>query len=620
MNTKIKILFGLSLVLICSCQDFLDPRPIGERTGDDIWTFPANVQGLVGRCYDNMATNYNDNEGAYLEGATDNAVLTSSTNTIRRFAVGALTTGQDPFLTYWNRDYQSINLVNMFLKDRRGFNTRFLVVPHLDSLVRYRLQGEAFALRAWFQWDLLQKFGGKGTDGQMLGFPIVKEPVDISKEINYARNTYDECVKQILDDCDSAFKYLPKAHRDFLTPSGDLTYAGGRWWGRFDGITTRAIKAMVYLTWASPRFNPNNVIARWDSAAANAKQVMDFKLTIDASTNTNNPTRSGAFNPVTQVNWFNPNFPGIVIGSRWNSSNDAMERMFYPGGFQGNGELGASQELVDAFPMNNGYPINDPTNRGGYDPANPYLNRDPRFYSTIFYNTALAKKNNTGALMYTFENWNEGPGGTADAGKDAAGTKSTNSQTNYHIKKFVFMGLNWSDASISRTTHSKFFIRWTHMCLAFAEAANHVVGPTNTAKYGGLSAKTALQYIRARKTPDGANGISAAVPGAADAYLTEVADAGEAAFDALVKKERQIETCFEGIRFYDLRRWTTNLTDLNKAVHGAYIVKNADGTFTYNLNYEVESRSFTSAYLPIPYNEILRMSKLVQNEGWDGWN
>ncbi len=61
------------------------------------------------------------------------------------------------------------------------------------------------------------------------------------------------------------------------------------------------------------------------------------------------------------------------------------------------------------------------------------------------------------------------------------------------------MGLNWSDASISRQPHSKFFIRWAHMCLVFAEAANQVVGPTDDAKYG-ISAKTAIQYLRARKT------------------------------------------------------------------------------------------------------------------------
>ncbi len=83
--------------------------------------------------------------------------------------------------------------------------------------------------------------------------------------------------------------------------------------------------------------------------------------------------------------------------------------------------------------------------------------------------------------------------------------------------------------------------------------------------------------------------------------LTEVAAAGEAAFDALVKNERRIETCFEGMRFYDLRRWTTDLTELNKAVHGAGITQNADLSFTYNLNYEVETRSL---FISIPSNTL----------------
>ena len=100
------------------------------------------------------------------------------------------------------------------------------------------------------------KIRRKRHNGEMLGFPIVTEPLDINTEVNLARNTYDECVAQIIADCDSAYKYLPIAHRDFLFPHADHTYAGGKYWGRFDGITTRAIKAMVYLTWASPRFNP----------------------------------------------------------------------------------------------------------------------------------------------------------------------------------------------------------------------------------------------------------------------------------------------------------------------------------------------------------------------------
>lgn len=597
-NRKTRLVIAaLAFLGVFSCTDYLEPYPNGDVSGEDIWKYQDRVQGLIGECYDYMTRNYNDNEGAYLDCATDDAVATSSTHVMRRLALGSLTTTLDPFETYWKRDYRGLYLVNLFLKDRRGFNTRYLIDAHLDSLLRYRLQGEAYALRAWFQWDLLQKFGGKGVNGEMLGFPIVLEPLDITTKIDLKRNTYDECVAQIVADCDSAYAYLPIAHRDFLVKNAaDRTYAGGRYWGRFDGITTRAIKASVYLTWASPRFNPANDKSRWDLAARCAKEVIDFKLETDAKV-------ANGFNPVSQVNWFNPNFPGIVFSSRYSSANDAMERMFYPGGFQGNGSMGATQDFVDAFPMKNGYPITD--SRSLYNPEDPYVNRDPRFYSMIFYNTATAKRNNTGAVMYSFENW--------DGGKDAADASPANSRTNYHIKKFVFMGLNWSDASVNRQPHSKFFIRWAHMCLTFAEAANHVVGPNENATYG-LSAKEAIKYLRSRKTSDGSAGI------ASDPYLEEVAAAGESAFDEFVKNERRIETCFEGMRFYDLRRWSTSLDELNKPVHKASIVKNQDGSFTYNLNQEVEIRSFRSAYLPIPFNEVLRMSTLVQNEGWDGWN
>jgi hypothetical protein len=483
--------------------------------------------------------------------------------------------------------------------------------PTWNNLVRNRLQGEAFALRAWFEWDLLQKFGGKGTNGQMLGFPIVKEVFGANDVVNLARNTYDECVAQILADCDSAYKYLPIAHRDYLVPNAaDRVYAGGKYWGRFDGISTRAIKALVYLTWASPRFNPNNVIARWDSAASNAMKVINFKMTVDVVAGNAN-----SFSPTAGVVWTNPISPEIVMTTRYNTGNTSMERMFYPGGFGGTstGELGATQELVNAFPMANGYPINDPA--GLYDPKNPYTGRDPRFYSIIFHNMAQAKLNNTGALMYTFNNWNAGLSPT-DIGADAAGTQPTNSRTNYHIKKYIFMGWNPTASSPATAPHSKFLIRWAHMVLAFAEAANHVTKNPNTALYE-MTPKAALKMLRVRKTYDNTNGLSATDP-----YLD--AQTTEGAFDLLVKNERRIEMCFEGTRFYDLRRWTTDAnwqSVINVPVRGAYITRtSATPTFNYDLNYEVEKRSFPSPYNPIPYNEMMRMSKLVQNEGWTSWN
>jgi starch-binding outer membrane protein, SusD/RagB family len=628
MKTKKIILFGIFVVLFGACQNFLDPYPNGNYDSEALWNYQNLVQGLIGWCYDQVNSNvrnYNDNEGAYLDGATDDGVLTTTTHVMRRYALNTMTTGSDPFATYWDRDYRAIYNCNLFLKDRRGYNTKFMKDTHFNDLTKNRLQGEAFALRAWFEWDLLQKFGGEGTDGRMLGFPIITKVFGVNDVVNVARSSYDTCVLQIIRDCDSAYKYLPIAHRDFLTPTGDRNYAGGKYWGRFDGISTKAIKALVYLTWASPRFNPTNDIGRYDSAAANAIKVINFKLTKDNVTN--------GFTPLAGVAWTNPNSPEIVMTTRYNSGNLGMERMFYPGGFGGSstGDLGATQELVDAFPMANGYPITYPdTSVSHYHADKPYVGRDPRFYANIFYNQVVAKLNNTGAAMYTFGMWNPGLNAT-DVGADAAGSKSTNTRSNYYIKKYVFMGWSPTAASPATAAHSKFLIRWGHMLLTFAEAANKVDGPNGVAKYG-MSARTAIQYLRARKTYDNTNGLCPAVPGAPDAYLVAQAAAGADAFDAVIRNERRLETCFEGTRFYDLRRWTTGVDKgqgnweamINTPVHKPLITKtSATPTFTYDLSYstgnEIETRNFPSPYNPIPYSEMLRMDKLIQNKGWTSW-
>ena len=627
MKTKKSIIFlGVLALLLGSCKDYLEPWPNGNIDNENIWEYQSTVQGIINRCYDNIGTGnkcYDDNESAYLDGVTDNAVITSTTHALRRLAVNSLTTSGDPLATYWDRNYRSISQCNIFLKDRRGINTRYNVRAVYNDQIRTRLQGEAYALRAYFMWDLLQKFGGRGVDGTMLGVPIITDVVDPYGEINYARNTYEECVNQIIRDCDSALYYLPTAYRDFLYPSGtDMAYLGSRYWNRFDDTGVWAIKANVYLTWASPRYNPANDIARWDSAAKYSKKLVDFKLFVDQISS------GSSFRPLNRVDWFNPNNPEIVFSTRYRTGQTYMERMFYPGGFQGNGQLGATQDLVDAFGMSNGYPKDHASGAPLYNATNnPYLNRDPRFYSVIFYNGRKADRlNNAANPMYTFENWNVG---VTAPGKDAAGTRSDNSRTNYHIKKFVYMDVNWADASVKNAPHAKYIYRWAHFVLAYAEAANHVTGDPNTAynyagcPYAALTPKAALKHMRARATYDNATPSYRV----ADPYLDEVATAGHDAFDALVKNERRIETCFEGMRFYDLRRWTTGDKPgegnweavINQPVHGAYITETAPDTYTYDLNWEVEERALPSPYNPIPYYEILRMNKLVQNEGWPTW-
>lgn len=603
MNTIKYTIF--SFILVCfgvtlfSCVD-LTPYPTSELDESDMWKYPNRVQGIIGNMYTKISRTYIDNEAVFLECATDNAVSTSLSRNMTQLALNSLTKAQDPFLEYWENSYEGIYNANNFLKDNRGLNMRYVVDPAKNDLLRRRLQGEAYALRAWFYWSLLQKFGGESIDGQLLGVPIVTAVTEDPTSLNLPRAKYDDCVKQILNDCDSAYKYLPLAHRDFL--SEDKVYGGAKYWSRLDGIITRAIKASVYLTWASPRFNPNKDMSRWENAAKYAKEVMDFKLNVDGRTNADNPYKAKAFSPEERINWANPNFAGAIWATQYSFST-SIEKSFYPEGFNGSGLVGPTQELVDAFPMKNGYPITD--SRSGYDPQHPYKDRDPRFYTNIFFNGESIKRSSTGKVMYTFEMWKDG-------GKDAANISAKNSRTNYYARKFVYMDIDLSNANNTGSARrAKFVYEWKDMCLMFAEAANQVVGPTNSAKFG-LSAKEALKYIRTRKTEENVSALPQSDP-----YLDEMAQNKET-FDALVKNERRITTCFEGDRFYDLRRWNTSMSELNKPVHGVQITKKDDGTFMYD-NIEVQKRSFTSPYLPIPYKEVLRMDELKQNKGWEIW-
>lgn len=175
------------------------------------------------------------------------------------------------------------------------------------------------------------------------------------------------------------------------------------------------------------------------------------------------------------------------------------------------------------------------------------------------------------------------------------------------------MGLNWSDATVKKMPHSRFYIRWAHMVLNFAEAANEIGGPNHP--IDGLSAKEAMKYLRTRKTYDGKELYTDDDP-----YLDEVATMGKDQFRKFIQNERRLETCFEGMRFYDLRRWSKDgsIEMLNQPVYKAKILKNAENTFDYDKDV-VENRIYTSPYLPLPYDDILRMDKLEQNKGWDNW-
>ena len=574
---------------VASCN-FLEPLPNGAYTDENYKDYVKIIEGYVFKAYSLLPENYVSNEYIGSDHCTDDLVNTGATNTFRQFSIGNAQPGEYPYQEYWKRDYLGISYVNRFLKDDIGLNARYLVEPKENAVLQQYLQGDAYGMRAWYLFDLVKKFSGKTKDGKLLGVPIVTDVIDLSEfqTKDVRRASLDDCITQVLNDCDSAIKYLPAANRDFVVASTATLISGAARYRMLDGVSIKALKALVYLFWASPAFNPEADLSRYDNAAKYAAEVMNYKLTVEGA-------QSKGFNPMASFYFTNPNDPEIIWLSNW--GNKGYEEKFYPLGFKGSAKVAPTQELVDAFPMANGYPITDI--RSGYDEDHPFVGRDPRFYANINADGSQVRRGGTGEVMYTFN--------TREGGADAPGMVGA-STTGYYVKRYIYSQWNGFDKSIQTSSSSIFFLRWTHMCLAFAEAANEVAGPT-TEKYG-FTAKQAIAYLRSRTTQDGTAGLGAV----SDPYLDECASAGKDAFGRLVKNEWRLETCFEGWRFINLRRWGATAADLNIAVHGISIA--ADGTISHPV---IEVRNFPSEWMPIPYYDTRRCRNLVQNAGWENW-
>ena len=590
------ISFILGGALLCGCAGFLEPLPNGSYNENNYADYPAMIRGYVEKAYDLRPGGYISSEYLGGDGLADNVTFRNRTENLYRFATGSAQMNGYNFSSLYTRDYSAIYYCNLFLKDDLGLNTRYLINEEANAKLQRCLQGDAYALRAYYLYELLKFFGGRSVDGDMLGVPIFTEPVDPAEAdlSTVKRATYDECMRQILADCDKALEYLPLGNRDFLRDPEMVPVLGAVRYRRMDGASVKALKALALLTWASPAFNPYDDVSRWDAAAKAAKEAIDYKLNVEG-------TVPAGFNPVKSFLWNDPNSPEAYCISQI-SQNSTYESNFYPQGFGGSANYVPTQELVDAFPMANGYPIDDP--ESGYDPQHPYANRDPRFYADIFYNGAQVVRNtNASDIMYTFD--------TTEGGKDAPGLVNT-SPTGYYIKKYVFLGWNHTDNPVQTAQSCIFFFRWTHMLLAFAEAANQVVGPLDSGTYG-MSAKEAIAYIRNRYLENGSKGVGAD----GDPYLDRTAVEGMDAFDKLVKQEWRVETCFEGFRFHNVRRWARSVDEINVPIHRIKITRN--GVSEQYETVEIESRKYPSLWMPIPYGEIRKAPLMAQNEGWETW-
>jgi len=609
---------GLLVATLSSCERYLETK-INNEYGDDItWKLPGYAMGTIMEVYagiNQLTCGYNGNN--FLDAITDNSLTTQSGSTLYQYVFGSQTANSDP-IANWGAAYNNIALINLFFE--KGLSPD--IIYNLASAttsdgLRQRSMGEAYFLRAWWEMELLRNYGGHADDGEALGFIIVTNAFSTEKRdsVNLLpRNTFEECAQQILNDCDSAYKYLPLQY----DPVNLNEVSGADNFGRASGKAAMALKSRVALLAAAPAYQPAGAYALSDSEIQDkwlrAAQIAQAALTIVNSDAGANTMMMMNYDMLQGIKVNQPTDPSSLyeIFFRRYVNGTGMEQQHYPAAWSGNAKCNPSQNLVNAYPMANGYPITDP--RSGYDAQNPYSGRDQRFRLQINYNGGRFNDLATERPMEIYAAAADG-----SIGRDAPGYDYRNTWTGYYLRKGLsnITTCRYNPVNPGATQsdhHCNPLLRRAEIWFNLAEACNELAGP-NGAVAGVDAANTASAIIKKIR----------ALYGTGNTYVDEVAGEGKESFRDLILNERRLEFAFENMRLWDIRRW--QLPQLHESILGIRIYKDTDGKYVYfgttpgvddivvqDRSALTNSKFYTS---PIPYAETIKNKNLVQNAEWE---
>jgi starch-binding outer membrane protein, SusD/RagB family len=583
MRRKILILITVG-VMFAGCKKTLSPLDDNHRTLESIYNDPYFAEGILMNAYTRLPTN----GYSFTEVATDDAVTNDKFSSLLNMATGTWSAANNP-VEQWTNSYTAIMYVNLFLRETDSINWAPLSNNDVRILFNDRHKGEAYALRGWFMYNLLQAHAGYDAGGQLLGVPIITNALEPDSDFKTPRATFDQCMTQIYNDLTAAEKYLPLDFQDISGPSqlppkyssmavADYNRVFGNYnRQRVSGRIVKAMRAKAAFLAASPAFNPQGDITRWEDAANYAGNLLDSIGGISGLDAKGALFYTGA--NVDAINLASGIDQREMLWRGNIATSNNIEINNFPPTLFGNGRVNPTQNLVDAFPMANGYPITAPGS--GYVATNPYANRDPRLRNYILVN---------GGTMSNKTIWTKSDAPTIDA----VNFSPTSTRTGYYMRKLLREDVNANPNSRSVQKHYAVHIRYTELFLIYAEAANEAWGPEGTGSHT-YSARNVMAAIRNRA------GISQP-----DNYLASVTTKED--MRSLIRNERRLELSFEGFRFWDLRRWKANLTEQAKGV-----------TITNNIYtvQPIENRQYADFmhYGPIPLDEVLK-ANLQQNKGW----
>ena len=453
-------------------------------------------------------------------------------------------------------------------------------VPNVDPAYVRQLKAEALMVIACHYHEMYRNIGGA---------PYISHAYTVAEPVGQlTRMTAQETCDTIVAMCDRAAKDLPWT---IANPA--------EWDGRFTKAGAMGLKARILLFNASPLFNsaspfldgeasqkkltwhgsydPNLWKKAMDAARdliAQAEATGDYKIYHKAG---------NSFRQDFQDAYYVRGNGELLITNRHmyksqTSSSSTGGYYFYASVTWGCGL--ATQECVDIFPMANGKAITDPTS--GYNPTDPYINRDPRLYETAVVNGDSYKGR-------TAELW--------IGGRERTNRTNTSAATGYPMRKFI---LESNTATSYGSVIQWPYLRLAEIYLSYAEASNEFKNGPDAEAY------RCINIIRNR----------VGLPNLPAGLTKEQ-------FREQCITERACEFAFEEVRWYDLIRWKKE-DIFKKRLHGCDITRSATAPYTYTYSiWEIPVRYWMTNFSPkwylsaIPSNEVLKGYGLIQNPGWE---
>ncbi|WP_439698314.1 RagB/SusD family nutrient uptake outer membrane protein [Mucilaginibacter sp. AW1-7] len=593
---------------LSSCN-YLNKKPDNLLTSDLIWSTRANAESYLYNIYGYIVETDGGDFSAM--GASDESSVSIPGTNVRQMVAGNWSP-VNAYFDNWDNYYRGIRSSFIF-----EANIDRVPLSQLSVTLKNQYKAESRFLRGWFYWQLIKQYG-----------PVVKvtEAISLNDDFNkYPRSSFDECKDYVNQLMDQAAAGLPA---EWGTTSN---------YGRPTKGSCLAVKAQIALLAASPLWNGNSAFAsfknqdgkqlaptaydanKWKVAADAAKAVIDlgsYKLF------TNLDNGGTVFDPYLSVrDLFITNWNSEIIFSR-NSWNYAGYTKCVTPGAGGYSMYNATQNIVDAFYMNNGRTIDDP--QSGYVASNfvqsngakywehkkgqwnMYANREPRFYAYIQYNgrPVLPAPTVDDKNYYSSTENIDGTGRAEFYYNGKAGAKASgasNNITGYDVLKNV----SPADNIRQWTANYRPFIllRYAEILLDYVEALNEY-DPAN---------QNIVIYLDQIRSRAGLPGIETVYPGAIG---------NKDLMRKYILRERQVELCFESDRYYTLIRRLSLGADENQTIYGLNVNTDDQGQgFSFGAFYNktlFQKRVWNNKmYLfPISQYQLDRDRALVQNPGW----